>query len=147
VTTPTQAAGLASLPQIRLGTDLVIVADVVQSIATFGDRYVRRVFTERESESCRNMRGEPDASRLAARFAAKEASVKALGLTTGISLTDIEVVRLPTGQPTLCLRGAARAEFERIRGFDAQVSLSHEGPFATATVVILTQRSTPLGTE
>ncbi|MEO6572025.1 MAG: holo-ACP synthase [Ilumatobacteraceae bacterium] len=136
--------GLTQFPHIRLGTDLVLVEDVAHSISTFGDRYIRRVFTAHESEVCRDASGEPDPSRLAARFAAKEASIKALGLMVGVSLTDIEIVSLPTGQPTLSLSGVPREAFKQARGFDAQVSLSHEGPYATATVVVLTYPPTPL---
>jgi len=116
-----------------LGVDLVQVSRVRESIATFGDKYLRRVYTE--GEIAYATAGDPEAtpSRLAARFAAKEATIKALDLSeAGVGWREIEVVRSPSGAPSLLLHGAARAaQGDR----DLEVSLSHEGDYATAVVL------------
>ncbi len=116
-----------------LGVDLVQVSRVRESIATFGDTYLRRVFTEGEIAYATS--GDPAgvASRLAARFAAKEATIKALDLAeVGVGWRDIEVVRSPNGAPSLVLHGAARAA---LRDRVLEVSLSHEADYATAVVL------------
>ena len=73
---------------------------------------------------------------LAARFAAKEALAKALGAPGNLAWHDAEVVRLPSGQPTLELRGTVRARAEELGVGTAQVSLSHDGGIAMAVVLL-----------
>lgn len=115
----------------RIGIDIVLVSEVEASMAAFGDRYLERVYTARElADSARAP------ARLAARFAAKEAALKALSVDDrGIDPRNIEVVRGASGAPTLELSGSAR-DLARERGVDRlAVSLSHEGGYATAVVL------------
>lgn len=117
---------------MRVGIDLVRTSDIATSIATFGDRYLRRVFTEAEVAYA-NASPDQATARLAARFAAKEATMKALDLSErGVNWNDIEVVKLPSGAPSIVLHGRAA---EAATGADLSVSLSHEGDYATAVVL------------
>jgi holo-[acyl-carrier protein] synthase len=79
---------------IQVGIDIVSVDDVSQSLERFGERYVRRLFTNREAEYCRSGAGRTAVERFAARFAAKEATLKALQPETpSADWRSIEVVR------------------------------------------------------
>ena len=111
---------------LRVGIDLVQVSRIAESVAQFGDAFVARVFTTAEAEYAR-----PDPQRLAARFAAKEATKKALALD-GVSWRDLEVVRLPSGACEMKLHGAAQASAGRCT---LALSMSHEGDYATAVVI------------
>ena len=117
---------------LRVGTDLVRVAAVAEAIAAHGDRYLERLFTPRELADCD---GAPE--RLAARFAAKEATLKVLrpGPDDSVPWNEIEVVRDPSGWVELSLSGSAAelAGVSKIGGF--AVSLSHEGEYASAVVI------------
>ena len=120
---------------MRIGVDLTRVADVAASLACFGDRYLRRIYTEHEIASCT---GAPEvvASRLAARFAAKEAVVKVLRPTGARpEWRDIEVRRAPEGACSLRLTGNA-AKLASAEGITSlAVCLTHEGDMAAAVVV------------
>jgi holo-[acyl-carrier protein] synthase len=122
---------------LRLGIDLVAVATVAESLAgPHRRRYLDRVYTEREVADCRDAAGELDPQRLAARFAAKEAAIKALpGAGEEVALTQIEVVRGAAGV-TLALSGRAAALLAESGGGEVAVSLTHDGGYAAATVVI-----------
>jgi holo-[acyl-carrier protein] synthase len=126
---------------LTVGVDLVQTSRVRESLASFGDRFVRRVFTEGEAAYALAV-PELTPARLAARLAAKEATIKALDLAErGVGWREIEVTRGPGGAPALVLHGSARAAAEE-RGSPAlAVSLSHEGDYATAVVVATTTRS------
>lgn len=113
---------------LRVGIDLVRVSRIAESLELFGERFLRRVFTDAEVAYA-TAAPALTAERLAARFAAKEAAMKALGLS-GVGFRDIEV-RSGEAGPELCLHGPAA----RARGAELAVSLSHEGDFATAIVV------------
>lgn len=90
---------------MSIGTDLVDI-DRMRSIIERRPRFVDRVFTESERSYCL-ARNDP-AERFAARFAAKEAVMKALGVGLGaVDFADVEVVRLESGKPELALRGRA----------------------------------------
>lgn len=121
---------------LGLGIDLVAVAGVAAALAgEHAEHYLERIYTPREVDDCRATDGEIDPARLAARFAAKEATIKALGSGEGVRLTHIEVRREPSGQVRVELSGhpaelAAAAGFERLI-----VSLTHEGAFAAAAVL------------
>lgn len=100
-------------------------------------RFRARVFTEAECEYC-DARGASSAQHYAARFAAKEAALKALG--TGwsgrVSWHDVEVVRGEAGAPALLLRGEAREIFLRTGATRAHLSLSHTAEHAVAHVIL-----------
>lgn len=117
---------------VRVGIDLVSVEQVKGSIADHGRRYLRRVYTEQELVESRS---EP--RRLAARFAAKEATMKALGRgDEGFGWRAIAVAGGPDGQPRIELTGPARKLAQR-RGLQSiAVSLTHEREYAAAIVVI-----------
>jgi holo-[acyl-carrier protein] synthase len=115
---------------MKVGIDLVDVSRIAASIDAFGDRFLRRVFTEGEIAYARSAPA-LTAERLAARFAAKEAAKKALELE-GVAWRDLEVARSPNGAPHLVLHGAARAA-AGTKSF--ALSMSHEGDHATAVVI------------
>jgi holo-[acyl-carrier protein] synthase len=121
---------------IRVGNDLVSVADVRAAIARHGARYLRRVYTETEvADSSRH--GEVAAERLAARFAAKEATIKVLRPSGGdaVPWRSIEVRRQPGGWVELELAGSAAHLATRAGVASLAVSLSHEADWATAVVI------------
>lgn len=125
------------MDMLSVGVDLVRTSTVADALASFGARYLERVFTEGEIAYAMSAPALTNA-RLAARFAAKEATMKALDLgERGVAWRDIEVVRSPTGAPALMLHGRA-LEALRERGTPTlSVSLSHESEYATAVVVSL----------
>lgn len=123
--------------ELRVGVDLVAVADVAAAVERFGSAYLERVFTPHE-RACARGEGAVAAASLAARFAAKEAAIKALEPPPdGPSppWRDIEVVRLASGATRLRLHGTAA--YLAARGGIAHwaVSLSHEGATACAVVI------------
>jgi holo-[acyl-carrier protein] synthase len=120
-----------------VGIDLVSVVQVRDSLREFGDRYVERVFTPDEIADC--SASDDPAPRYAARFAAKEATIKALKVEGAQPpWTSIEVRRHPSGWCELHLTGeAARLARDLGLGHFA-LSMSHEGDYATAVVIATT---------
>jgi holo-[acyl-carrier protein] synthase len=135
-----------TVPCILVGTDIVAVDRVAESIARFGERYISRLYTCDEAKYCTNG-GTDAASRFAARFAAKEAAMKVLRPAPNEALDwrSIEVVRSAQGWCDLRLHGTARTLARRggLRAF--AVSLSHEERYATAVVVA--ERASPRATR
>ncbi len=120
---------------LQVGVDMVSVLQVAESMTRFGQTYLDRLFTAGEIAYCATSSHEAPA-RFAARFAAKEAAVKALRLgDVGINLRDIEVTRTPTGACELALHGATGERARTSGVFDLAVSMSHEGDYAVAVVV------------
>jgi holo-[acyl-carrier protein] synthase len=120
---------------VRVGTDLCSVQDVADSVEHFGDRYLRRVYTDHELEYCSS---DPmlSAERLAARFAAKEATVKVLRPTdVRPDWRTIEVRRDPAGWCELSLTGSAARLAQDAKIGALAVSMSHDGGIANAVVV------------
>ena len=115
-----------------VGVDLIEVERIKEAVARFGERFLGRVFTPGERAYCLE-KSDPYPS-LAARWAAKEAFMKAVGTGwgKGIQWTDIEVA-LKDGKPHLVLRGRALEVLGRRR---AEVSLSHTRSYAVAVVVV-----------
>lgn len=121
---------------VGTGIDIAEVPRIRESIARFGERFLRRVFTEGEIQYCDSKANR--AERYAARFAAKEAAMKALGTgwNRGVRWRDIEVVRQPGGRPTIRFRGKA-AEFAAALGAtNVALSLSHTVEQAIASVIL-----------
>ena len=114
-------------------TDIPRVADVFRR---YGDRFLRRVFTEREIAYCTRRRD--PVPHLAGRFAAKEAAMKALGTghSRGVLWKDIEVVRL-SGPPQLRLHGGAAARADRMRVRSSLLTITHSDALAMAQVLLL----------
>jgi holo-[acyl-carrier protein] synthase len=107
---------------------------VAEAVAEHGERYLRRTYTEREIADCGGVDA-PDALRLAARFAAKEAALKALRAgDAAVPWPSVEVVRGPGGAPELRLHGAAAALAREAGIGDLAVSLTHEHEYASAVV-------------
>ena len=119
-----------------IGVDLVKVSRMEHVLTRWGGRFVGRVFTEEEAETCYRRAFPP--SSFALRFAAKEAFSKALGtgMRQGVRWRDIEVFHLPGGKPGLRVAGRSSAicRRENITGF--HVSLSDEGDYGMAMVVL-----------
>lgn len=127
--------------QLRIGTDLMRVDDVSESIRRFGANYLHRVYTEMELDYCFGSSAEMP-RRLAARFAAKEATLKVLRpYQHWLDWRDIEVLKAPGGWCELRLhRGAS--DLAQQCGLDSIcVSLSHESEYAVAVVAATIQRS------
>lgn len=128
---------------LGVGSDLADIRRIERTLARFGDRFTHRVFTEIERAKCD--RRASRAASYARRWAAKEACSKALGtgLSMGVAWREMEVVNLPTGQPTLQLHGGAAARLEKLRppGADnatlrVHVSMTDDPPYAQAFVII-----------
>jgi holo-[acyl-carrier protein] synthase len=123
---------------LRVGTDLIDIAAVAASLrGPHRDHYLERVYTDAEVDACRGASGRIEPERLAARFAAKEAAIKALpGAGEEVRLTQIEVVADGSGGVALSLSGRAAALFAASGAAEIALSLTHESGFAAATVVI-----------
>ena len=122
---------------LGLGLDLVSLPRMERSLERFGDRLLERVLTPVERAALPAASG-PRTAYVAARFAAKEAAVKALGtgFAEGVSMRDVEVLRLPSGRPELRLSGAAARRAEELGVKAVHVSLTHERDVAGAVVVL-----------
>ncbi len=122
---------------IRVGLDLVAVESVAATLrAAHREHYLQRIYTEREVEDCRGPSGRIEPERLAARFAAKEATIKALpGAGEEVRLTTIEVRSEPSGEVRLELSGRAAELAEQAGISELALSLTHEAGFAAASVI------------
>jgi holo-[acyl-carrier protein] synthase len=130
---------LAALPgqPLRAGIDVVRVSEIAASLAQFGDAFARRLFTDAEIEYAQ---AGSDATIIAARFAvrlaAREAAIKAFGLTeAGVNWRELEVVRKPDGSCALVPHGHAQMVIGRLQ--QCVLSMSHEGDYATAIVLAM----------
>ncbi|HEX4167980.1 MAG TPA: holo-ACP synthase [Bryobacteraceae bacterium] len=121
---------------VGIGTDLAEVTRIRDSIARFGDRFLNRIYTEREQRYALSKANSHE--RFAARFAAKEAGMKAIGTgwSRGVTWQDFEVTNEPSGRPTLRLSGVARqiAEYQRVKSIS--LSLTHTQAMAMAVVIL-----------
>ena len=122
-----------SLPPVpegttELGIDIIKVERIAAALRKHGDRFPRRVLTDAEQRYVRNR-----PTNFAGRWAAKEAVSKVLGLgVRGVGWRDIEIARLPTGQPDVRLSGRAAERAEQLGMGRIAVSISHEGDYAVA---------------
>ena len=121
---------------IGVGTDLIEIARIAQSVDRFGERFLRRVFTPREIEYCRQKKNAAES--FAARFAAKEAGAKALGtgISQGVSWLELEVTREPSGRPLLQLTGRAAQIAAQLGVAHISLSLTHARDSALAVVIL-----------
>ncbi len=123
---------------LTTGVDIIEIPRVQGVLDRYGDRFQQRVFTAGELAYCRGR-----APNLAARFAAKEATMKALGTgTRGVSWKDIEVSRAESGAPSIVLHGRAKARAQRLGVQEISLSLSHSREYAVAFVVTQCQPPT-----
>lgn len=121
---------------IGTGVDVIEVERISQSIERYGDRFLRRVYTDREIAYCNRKRN--SAESFAARFAAKEAGAKALGtgISWGVTWHEIAVGRLPGGRPVLELFGQAKRRADALGVRSIALSLTHTKTMAIAMVVM-----------
>lgn len=121
---------LPSVPEgtTELGIDIVKVERIADALRRHGERFPKRVLTDAEQRYVRNR-----PTNFAGRWAAKEAVSKVLGLgVRGVGWRDIEIARLPTGQPQVRLSGRAAERAEQLGMGRIAVSISHEGDYAVA---------------
>jgi holo-[acyl-carrier protein] synthase len=123
---------------VGTGIDIAEVPRIRHSIERFGERFLRRIFTENEIRYCDSKVNR--AERYAARFAAKEAAMKALGTgwNHGVRWRDCEVVRMPGGRPTIAFHGKAAEFAARLGARNSALSLSHTAEQAIAQVILET---------
>ena len=121
---------------LGLGVDMEEITRVGEAIKRHGRGFLERIFTPEEIAYCERHRNAVE--RYAARFAAKEATMKALGTGwgRGVRWRDIEVTRPPGGRPVIVLYGAARQHAERLGAQHISLSISHTGNFALAQVIL-----------
>jgi len=131
-----------ALMPLRVGIDLVCADSVRESVAAHGDRYLRRVYSERELSDCRRG-GELQTERLAAWFAAKEAAIKVLrpGRDDAVAWRDLEVCRDASGFPELSLSGTAARIADLAGIIGLTLSLSHTAGRVAAVVIAETRSS------
>lgn len=120
---------------IGIGIDVIEVERIEEAVKEFGERFLERVFTGNERAYCERQK-RPEIH-YAARWAAKEAVSKAFGTGIGTDLgwTEIEVVRLDSGEPTLVLRGRAREFADKTSVSEIKISLTHAKHYAAANAV------------
>ena len=122
---------------IGIGVDVCDTGRVRDIIERRGDRWIQRLFTEAEASRCRNPRRLHEC--FAGRFAAKEATLKALGtgLSNGIAWRDVELVSGEAQPPRIALHRRAE-EIARMRGVTgSHVTISHDGGVAVAVVILM----------
>ena len=116
---------------LTTGVDIIEIHRIKQVLDRYGERFLNRLFTPNEIDYCRGR-----APNLAGRFAAKEATMKALGTgARGVSWKAIEVVRADSGAPRVQLYGRADNRAEQRPVVEISVSISHSREYAVAFVV------------
>jgi holo-[acyl-carrier protein] synthase len=122
---------------IGIGMDATEIDRIAAVIDRYGDRFVRRIFTEGEIAYATRRRD--PVPHFAGRFAAKEAAMKALGTghSQGVLWRDIEVVRAPGGPPQLRFHGGAARRFERLQANSSVLTITHSQTLAIAHVILL----------
>lgn len=121
---------------LGIGTDMVEAARIERSLERFGEKFMKRVFTEGEITYCTSMKF--PAKHFAARFAAKEAVSKAFGTGIGkaMSWRDIDVHKKESGEPFLVLTGGAQLLAREIGMTKAWISITHTENHAVAMIVL-----------
>lgn len=118
------------------GIDAIEIARIQHAVERYGERFLNRVYLAAERAYC--LRKRRSAESLAARFAAKEAAAKALGtgISYGVNWLEIEVVRAPSGRPSLRFHGRAAEIATRQGVVRSNLSLTHTADLALASVVL-----------
>jgi holo-[acyl-carrier protein] synthase len=121
---------------VGTGIDIAEVPRIAQALNRHGERFLHRVYTEGEINYCDSKANRIE--RYAARFAAKEAAMKALGTgwNHGVRWRDIEVSRLPGGRPTIKFHGKAAEIAARLGMTNVALSISHTSEQAIAQVIL-----------
>ena len=117
--------------------DATEIDRIEATITKYGDRFIRRIFTEGEIAYATRRRN--PAPHFAGRFAAKEAAMKALGTghSQGVLWRDIEVIRAPGGPPQLRFHGGAARRFARLNAKGSLLTITHSQTLAIAQVMLL----------
>lgn len=118
---------------VGVGIDLTPVDRIARLLGRYSGRFEEKVFTPGERAYCRGRAAA--AEHFAARFAAKEAALKALGVPSGLSWHELEVVSGPGGKPELALHGAAARAMAALGVVRLHLSLTHAGGQAAAVVI------------
>ncbi len=121
---------------VGTGVDLAEVDRIRESVERFGEKFLKRIYTEREIAYVERKANKYE--RYAARFAAKEAGMKAIGTgwRKGVRWQDFEVVNLPSGRPALMLHGVAAEFAARLGVTNIQLSLTHTSRSGLAYVIL-----------
>lgn len=121
---------------VGTGIDIAEVPRIAEAIQRHGERFLHRVFTEGEIAYCDSKANRIE--RYAARFAAKEAGMKALGTgwNHGVRWRDVEVCRMPGGRPTIAFHGKAAEFAAKLGTKNVALSLSHTAEQAIAQVIL-----------
>jgi holo-[acyl-carrier protein] synthase len=121
---------------VGTGVDLAEVPRIQASIERFGEKFKKRIYTPREIAYVERKANQFE--RYAARFAAKEAGMKAIGTgwRRGVTWQDFEVANLPTGKPTLLLHGVAARFAEKLGVKNVSLSLTHTKELGMAHVIL-----------
>jgi holo-[acyl-carrier protein] synthase len=136
ILTAAAVPALTALPALSVGLDLVQVARIADSLARFGARFAERVFTADEIAHCEAATGSERVRRYAARFAAKEAAWKALGLDDrGHSWRAVEVVRDARGSCAIALHEPLARRAFAVGARALSLSITHEADYAAAVVL------------
>ena len=122
---------------VGLGFDATDIPRIAEVFNRYGERFLRRIFTDGEIAYCTRRRN--PVPHLAGRFAAKEATMKALGTghSRGVLWKDIEVVRRPGGPPQLQLHGGAAARAQRMNVRNSLLTITHAESLAMAQVILV----------
>ncbi|MDY6893085.1 MAG: holo-ACP synthase [Chloroflexota bacterium] len=122
---------MANLSKTTVGVDIIEIERIEQAVSAWQGSFLKRIYTEAELESCHSV-----IPSLAARFAAKEATMKALGINSrGLNWRDIEVLSNNNGAPLVQLHGRAYKKAEELGVTGISVSMSHSKQYAVAFVI------------
>ena len=133
---------------VGIGSDLCNIERIEKSLERWGDKFLRRVFTEVEQAKAAS-RPHTRAGTLAKRFAAKEAYSKAVGtgFRRGVYMKDIGVANLPSGAPTLALGGGAKERLDALapegHAIDIHLTMTDDHPWAQAFVILTARKLEP----
>jgi len=126
---------------LGIGSDICDIRRIERSLERFGERFIQRVFTEAEIKRAERRSGQNRAGTYAKRFAAKEACAKALGtgFARGVFMSDLGVINLPGGQPSLRLTGGAAIRLAEMtpdgHAPRLDLTMTDEYPYAYAQVI------------
>jgi holo-[acyl-carrier protein] synthase len=126
---------------VGLGLDATEVPRIAAMLQEYGDRFRHRVYTPGEIAYCDAKEARGAAASYAARFAAKEAGMKAIGTgkSRGVLWKDVEVVRGAGGPPQLRFHGAARRHFEALGATNALITITHTAQLAIVHVILVAE--------
>lgn len=133
---------------VGIGSDLCNIERIQNSIDRFGEKFLKRVFTETERNKAAS-RPFTMAGTLAKRFAAKEAFAKAVGtgFKRGVFMKDIGVINAPSGAPTINATGGAKARLDALapagHAIDIHLTMTDDYPWAQAFVILTARKLEP----